>query len=171
MVNIQALRYRQIPEIIRILGMDRLVTVDLRDLALKLDVSVLPFGETQIKDEKIICVFVTNEEGRSCIFFKNELLEDKEFIVGRFVITQAFARYIITGDKNFFITQSTDFSNREKMLVYEMLMPEEQVKKMLNKLILPTTFSLAEIFNVSQDFVRERLRGMNEDTLIAGYNF
>lgn len=171
MVNIQALRHRPIAEIIRILGIDGLVTVDLRDLALKLDVSVLPFGETQIKDEKIICVFVTNKEGHSCIFYKNDLLEDKDFRVGRLVIMQAFAKYIITGDKNFFITQTTYFSDREKMLVYEMLMPESQVKKMLNKLILPTTFSLAEIFNVSQDFVRERLKAMKEDAMIAGYNF
>ena len=57
------------------------------------------------------------------------------------------------------------------MLVYEILMPEEQVKKMLDKLILPTTLSLAKIFDVSQAFVLERLDVMEKDTLIAGYDF
>ena len=171
MVNIQALKYKPIEEIIKVLGIDGPVTVNLRDLGLKLDVSVLPLGENQIKDEKILCIFVTNEKGRSCIFYKNDLLEDKDFLAGRLAITQAFARYIITGKNNFFITQSTDFSNREKMLVYEMLMPEEQVKKTLDKLILPTTLSLAKIFDVSQAFVSERLDVMETDTLIAGYDF
>ena len=171
MVNIQVLKYQPIKEILKILGIDEFVTVDLRDLGLKLDVSVLPFGETQIKNEKILCIFVTNEKCRSCIFYKNDLLEDKDFLAGRLAITQAFARYIITGKNNFFITQSTDFSNREKMLVYEMLMPEKQVKKMLDKLILPTTLSLAKLFDVSQAFVIERLKVMEKDTLIAGYDF
>ena len=171
MVNVGELKYKPIAEIIKILGIDRLVAVDLCNLEFLLDVAISPFGETQIKDEKIICAFVTNEEGRSGIFYKNELLEDKKFLVGRLVITQTFARYIITGEKNFFITQHTNFSNREKMLVYEMLMPEQQVKNVLDKLILPTTWNLAKIFNVSQDFVKERLKEMKKVPWIAGYNF
>ena len=170
MVNVKELQYKSIAEIIKILRIDGLVTVDLRNLAILLDMSVLPFGENQIKDEKIICAFVTNEKGRSCIFYKNELLEDKNFLVGRLVIAQAFARYIITGENNFFITQHTNFSNREKMLVDEMLMPELQVKEMIGKLILPSTVVLAKLFQVSEQFVRQRLAEINIKTRIAGYN-
>ena len=58
MVNVKELQYKSIPEIIKILGIAGLVTVDLRNLAFLLDMSVLPFGEHQIKDEKIIYAFV-----------------------------------------------------------------------------------------------------------------
>lgn len=167
------LQHKTVSEIVKILKIEDLVTVDLVKLGHELNVSVVPkdFGTTRIEDEKIICAFVSNKEGRSCIFYSTDLLEDKEFLVGRTTIIQAFAKYIITGNDNFFITQNTSFSNREKSLIYEMLMPESQVKEILGKLILPTTFTLAKIFNVSQEFVRQRLDEMGIDAYIAGYNY
>ena len=112
---------------------------------------------------------MTNEKGNSCIFFSADLLGKREFLE-RIMIAQAFAKYIITGNNNFFVTQSTNFSKREKWLTYEILMPETQVNDVLDKLILPTTLSLAKIFQVSQEFVRRRLDEMRVTTNIAGYN-
>lgn len=166
----QELQHKTISEIIKVLGIEDLVTVDFVRMGYKLNVSILSrnFEENEIDGKKIICAFVTNKKGKSCIFYSTDLLADEEW---RIAITYAFARYIITGNDNFFITQSTNFSDREKMLVYEMLMPKSQVKKILNKLILPTTFSLAKIFSVSQEFVRQRLDEMHIDVYIGGYNY
>ena len=172
MLKVQELQLKPIPEIIKLLGIlefNDLSTVDLAKLAYTLNVSVLPkdFGETKIAGEKIICAFVTNSKGNSCIFYSDDLLNIK----ARIMIARSFAKYIITGNNSFFVTHSTNFSIREKMLTNEMLMPESQVKDVICKLILPTTFSLAEIFQVTQEFVRQRLAEMEVETPIAGYNF
>lgn len=172
MVNVQTLQHMPISEIIKVLKIEDSVTVDFSKLAHALKVSVLSrnFEEYKIEGEKIICAFVTNEKGNSCIFYSADLFDNKEYL-GRIMIARAFAKYIITGKNNFFVTQSTIFSNREKLLTYEMLMPTSQVEDVLDKLILPTTYSLADVFQVSQEFVRQRLNEMRVTTLIGGYNF
>ena len=167
-------QHKSVSEILKILKMEDSVRLDLIKLGCELKVSMLSNDfrtSPRIDGEKIICAFVTNKKGNSCIFYSTDLLEEKEFHTGRIMITHALVKWLITGDDNFYITQSTGFSNREKRLVYELLMPEEQVKKMLGELLMPTTFSLAKIFDVSQEFVRQRLQEMQIQTLIGGYNF
>lgn len=173
MVDVQALQYERISEITKVLKVEYSVPVDLKNLGRKLQVSILPkdFEDHRIDGEKIICAFVTNEKGRSCIFYSADLLEDDKFIGGRLGIIQAFAKYIITGDNNFFITKSTNFSNREESLTYEMLMPKSQVEDVLQQLILPTTNVLAKIFCVSQSFVKRRLDKMCVTRMIGNYNY
>ena len=148
---------------------DQDITIDLTDLATKLNVSVLSkdFGVIRFKGEKVMSLFVTNDFGRPCVFYNvdfpvNEL---------RIIITKTFAKYILTGEKRFQITRDTDFTAREKELTYELLMPESQVRAMCKKLLLPTTFALAKIFNVTQEFVRERLDAIDKLPDIAGYNY
>ena len=172
MVNVQELRHMPISEIIKILGIfedEDLVTSDLTKLAYTLNVSVLVrnFDGTRIAGERIICAFVTNSKGNSAIFYSDDLLNNE----ARIIIAKAFAKYIMTGNNNFFVTQSTNFSKRENTLAYELLMPEQQVRKIMGKLLMPTTFSLAKIFDVSQEFVRERLNEMQIDEYVGGYNF
>lgn len=172
MVNVQTLQNMSILEIIKVLKIEDSVTVDFLKLAHTLKVSILSrdFEEYKIEGEKIICAFVTDEKGNSCIFYSDDLFKDKEYL-GRIMIAQTFAKYIITGKNNFFVTQSTFFSHREKLLTHEMLIPTSQVENILDKLILPTTFNLAEIFQVPQEFLKQRLNEMCVTTLIGGYNF
>lgn len=167
------MQYGAISEMAKNLLPKNSVRLDLVKLAHKLDISVLSrgFGHQSINGEKIICAFVTNSQDRSCVFYNADLLTEEEFTAGREIITLAFAKHIITGKDNFYITKSTMFSKREKSLAYALLMPEMQVENVIGQLILPTTLSLAEIFNVSQQFVIERLYDMKANWLIAGYNY
>lgn len=172
MINVQELRSKPISEIIKFLENfinEDFASVDLAKLAYDLNVSVLPrnFVITKISGEIIASAFVTNSKGNSCIFYSDDLSNNQ----ARIAITQAFAKYIITGNNNFFITLSTTFSKKENMLIHEMLMPESQVKDVICRLIFPTTFTLSQIFQVSQNFVRQRLDEMGVMTLIAGYHF
>ena len=172
MVNVQELRHKPIPEIIkvlRILENTDMATVDVAMLANLLNVSVLPrnFDEIKISGENVILSFVTNSKNNSCIFYSDDLSYNK----ARIMIVQAFAKYIITGNNNFFVTQNTIFLKREQMLANEMLIPESQVKDVIRKLILPTTFTLAKIFQVSQEFVILRLAEIGVMSPIAGYNY
>lgn len=169
MVNVQELQNKPISEIVKVLEIEDSVPLDLTKLAHTLNVSVLgkDFGATRIDGEKIICAFVTNCKGNSCIFYRCEFLSN----TAQIMIARTFAKYIITGNNNFFITQSTKFSEREKMLTYEMLMPESQVKDVVDKLILPTTYVLADIFHVSQEFVKQRLDKMHVNRQIGNYHY
>ena len=171
MANVKELQYKSIPEIIRILRIfenEELATVDFAKLVYTLNVSVLAhnFDGAKIAGEKIICAFVTNSKGNSCIFYSDDLLYDEK----RIIIAKTFAKYIITGNNNFYVTQSTNFSEREKRLIDEMLMPESRVKDVICKLIMPSTAVLADIFQVSEKFVKQRLAKIGIKTQIQGYN-
>lgn len=149
------------------------VCLDLVKLARKLHISISSngFGDQTINGEKIVCVFVTDEQERSGIFYNADLLKEEEFTAAREIITLVFAKHIITGKDNFYITKNTLFSKRVKSLAYSLLMPEIQVESVLDQLVLPTTLRLAQIFKVSQQFVNERLRDMNVTCPIGGYNY
>ncbi len=172
MVNIQELKLMPICEIVKVLKLGDSVTVDLSELARTLNLSIVPhnFGTDRVDGEKVMCAFMTNEKGDSCIFYSEDLLNNREFL-WRIMIAQSFTKYIITGNNHFFVTESTDFSIRERMLLNEMLMPYVQVKNTLDKLVLPTTFSLSKVFKVPQQFVRQRLSAMHVTRMVAGYNY
>ena len=162
MVNIRELRHKPVSEIVKVLNVDNLISIDLVAVAYMLNISILSYSFNQYvhNGEKIICAFVTNNKGKSCIFYDVELADNKDDGL-RIEIAKTFARYILTGEKTFYITKSTEFSAREDLLVNEMLMPEAKVKDTIKELILPTTFSLAKIFSVSPEFVNQRLDKMD----------
>ena len=53
------------------------------------------------------------------------------------------------------------------------LMPKEEIHDVMYRLILPTTLNLANVFDVTQEFVRERLDEIRQSLprMIAGYDF
>ena len=173
MITVQELQHKSIQEIIRILDVrvDGYASADLKKLAYALDVSALSYNFDALTrgGVKLLCTFVTNEKGRSCIFYNEELSKEE----CRIIVTKAFARYILTGNKSFSIAPSTTFSKQEKRLVYELLMPKEEIHDVMYRLILPTTLNLANIFDVTQEFVRERLDEIRQSLprMIAGYDF
>lgn len=171
MVNIQRLRHRPISEIRKVLNCES--TIDLAKVAQKLNVSIVPycFMQPSNDSEKILCFFVTNENGKACIFYDVELVDNKKRELLRLALTQTFVRYILTGKEKFRITRSTKFSDRENNLVDELLMPAEKVKEVINKLLFPTPYRLAVMFGVSTEFVKRRLDKMNIRTFMVGYNF
>ena len=148
------------------------VTVNLKLVGEVLEISMLPYNlsQFQVGTEKVMCAFATNEKGNSCIFYDEELYGDTDGL-DRVWVMKAVARYIATCQKEFLITEKTQFSQWEKTLVSELLMPRETVKEMINKLLIPSTYALSEIFQVPQSFVRERLKELKLPILIAGYNY
>ncbi len=171
MVNVNELQYKSIPEIIKLLKIfenNDFATVDLNKLAHSLNVSVLAqnFERSESFGEKIICAFVTNAEGNSCIFYSDDL----PYKEARIIIVKSFTKYIITRDNNFLVTYGTSFSEKEKMLAAELLMPKSHVEEVICKLILPSTVALSDIFQVPENFVKCRLVEIGIKTLISGYN-
>ena len=148
------------------------VTVDISKIAETLNVSVLPHDLSKYQNglDKVVCIFVTNEKGNSCVFYTEELYADSDH-AERVFIMMAFARYIATCQKEFVITEKTKLSQHESTLVNELLMPQTELKDVIKRLLIPTTYSIGEIFQVPQDFVRARLKELKIPIMIAGYNY
>lgn len=148
------------------------VTVDLEEVGKILGVSMLPhnLSQYQVDNVKVMCAFVTNDQGNACIFYNEELFGREERL-DRVFIMKAVARYITTCQKEFMINETTQLSQWEKTLVDELLMPREEVRDVVGKLLIPTTYTLSEVFQVPQDFVRQRLKDLKLPILIAGYNY
>ena len=172
MVDIRFFQHMPLRKMMKMFTKPGDVTVDLKLVGQVLEVSMLPYNLSQNRTggDKIMCAFATNEQGNACIFYDEELYGDKERL-DRVFIMKAVARYITTCKKEFFITEKTQLSQWEKTLVDEMLMPREEVKDVVSKLIIPTTYCLSEVFQVPQDFVRERLKDLKLPTMIAGFNY
>lgn len=148
------------------------VTVDINKIGEVLEVSVLPhdLSKYRLDGDGVMCAFVTNETGNSCVFYAEELYGES-VREGRVFLMMTFARYITTCKKEFVITKHTQLTQWEKTLVDELLMPRESVKDVVNRLLIPTTYNLSEIFQVPQDFVKARLKDLKLPTMIAGYNY
>ena len=163
-MNMEEFKNMSVPDIVRHLnvGCGEEITVDFKKIACKLEVSILPrdFSDFPIPNEKPLCAFVTNEQGNSAFFYDVNLLVCKERSLWRVVLAQAIAKYIVTGEKSFFVMESTEPSGRESQLMYELLMPEDKVHAIIEKLILPTTLSLGDVFSVPRSFLIERLRNL-----------
>lgn len=144
------------------------IPLDLIKLSGVMDISVLPKDLWHMyPDNDFLCVFVTNDQGRKTLFYSDSLM-DTEF--SEFpVIVHALVRYMCIHEKNFYITHRTHPLRSD--IIYELLMPEDKVDEILNKQISPTTYSLARIFRVPQEFVRKRLDVMETTKQIAGYNY
>jgi hypothetical protein len=172
MIHVNKLQNRSIEEIIKILDINASTAVDLTQLAHTLSISILPYDFTNYKIDgnQLLCAFITNQNDDSCIFYSNDLVGTKRFFPGRTYITQAFARYIITRQKNFYITADTVFENKEKQLAHQLLMPEEQINDVIARLIRPTTDILSQIFQVNKELIVARLNEINMRMPIAGFN-
>lgn len=172
MVDVRNFQHMPLREMRKLFTKPGDVTVNINQIGKVLEVSVLPHdvSKYRVDGEMIKCAFVTNESGNSCIFYDEELYGESRR-EGRVFLMMAFARYITTCKKEFVITKSTQLTQWEKTLVDELLMPRESVKDVVNRLLIPTTYNLSEIFQVPQDFVKERLKDLKLPTMIAGYNY
>lgn len=172
MVDVRSFQHMPLREMRKLFTKPDDVTVDISQIGKVLEVSVLPHdvSKYRVDGEMIMCAFVTNEAGNSCIFYAEELYGGSQR-EGRVFLMMAFARYITTCKKEFVITRHTKLTQWEKTLVDELLMSRESVKDVVNRLLIPTTYNLSEIFQVPQDFVKERLKDLKLPTLIVGYNY
>ncbi len=164
------LEFKTIEDIKYICGVDADIPTDLIKMAGLLNLSVLPKNLDEMAGLKnALCVFVTNDDNRSAIFY-NENIMDK-WHSERVAVVKAMVHHLVSKKKSFVITKDTQLSTFENRAVHELLMPEVAVREILNKLIMPTTHSLGKIFSVPQDFVIERLEDNNWHESIAGYDF
>lgn len=108
-----------------------------------------------------ISIFYRNPE---TVFFLNEEYSCREAIV------YELGHLCKTGRLNHVCGNRTEKDVEILQFVRELLLPKIQLKQAINQLLIPATFSLARIFGVSQRTVIERLKELNIEEQIVGYN-
>lgn len=145
------------------------IPLDLIKLLGQMNASALPKNLHELNPERNAkSVLITSVSEKIAIFYEESLI-DGEFSENP-IIVQSLVHYMLSDDKIFYVAPSSTFSTREHKLVFELLMPESQVKEIIDKMVAPTTHSLSKIFRVPQEFVRKRLDAIEITKQIAGYN-
>ena len=137
------------------------IPTDLTKLFGIFNVSSLPKEFEADPENYVLCEFATDMSGRKTIHYREAFLCMAGF-PDRVVSVYALIHHLLSGEENFCITTKTRFSEREKSFVYELLMPEEQIREVLEEIKLPIKINLAKIFRVSPEFARNRLKFLEE---------
>ena len=142
---------------------DEDVPTDLTKLFGIFNVSSLPKVFNDDPENYIMCEFSTDNNGRKAIHYREEFLCSVEY-PDRTIPVCALIHHLISGEENFCITQKTRLSEQEKLFVYELLIPEEKMNEIIERMnektgndkshIIPV---LSKIFRVSPDLVEGRL--------------
>lgn len=119
-------------------------------------------------DDEDLAIFERDcKSGKKAIFYNKKLLFEESRIAAAKALAYHTWHQV---EDNFSITKDTVLSKAEMNGVYELLMPEHYVESFARQLATPSTFALANMFGVTEVFVKERLSYMKYTGLIAGYN-
>lgn len=153
--------------------------VDLKLILNHFNISALPLDLDALKSNlsddykeiEILGALVSKDSG-SAIFYNKNFKEGHRY---RFTIAHELAHACLNGPSNhieFRIKGIPDNKNEITANTFagELLIPENTLKAVLSKLILPTVKNLSEIFEVSENVVRARLDYLNIESRVFGFN-
>lgn len=142
-------------EIKQYFGYNKEDIVEPVDLASKLGINITKTSLDQMQDGfKIVSAIVNN--GVPTIFYHNMLVDGCGS--DRVVLTYALIHAMLHGFSNLMITSKTIMTEQEETLIYDLLLPELQVRNCIQQ-----GYSINKIsqhFNVPKKCVRERIDAM-----------
>ncbi len=154
--------------------------VNLKLILQHFNISALPLDLDMIKkdlsddykDIEILGALVSNGSDSAIFYNKKTLKEGHRY---RFTIAHELAHACLNGQANhieFRIKGIPDDKNEITANTFAgaLLIPENTLKIVLSKLILPTVKNLSEIFEVSENVMRARLSHLNIESKIFGFN-
>lgn len=157
------------------------LSTDLQRLFQSLGISVVSFSEqmlqrlnnanSQVEHGAILSATAQNK-GDIVIFYRNPeaIFYLNEEYSCREAIAYELGCLCKTGFSDHVCGSKTEKDIETLQFVRELLLPKTQLKEAIGQLLIPTTFSLARIFGVSQKTVIERLKELNIKQQIVGYN-
>lgn len=156
------------------------VPVDLSEILETFDITARPMDFSEIerrlvgdlKDAKILGALVPNGEDVA-IFYSDK--HEKDSHRNRFTIAHEIAHCCLQGKNSHveFRIAGIELDETEKLantFAGALLIPEKTLRKIMNQLILPSLHILADIFEVSENVMRARLKHLNIQSGIVGYN-
>lgn len=168
-------------------GQGQVAPTNLRIILEKAGISALPkdfsqleqtFGRIEGKDDvHILGALVTNDQNAAIFYNKNDAKDGHRY---RFTIAHELAHCCLAhygyGDRRMHIEfRRDDSGSKEEIMANifagELLIPRNVLDKVLNELILPSVYTLSEIFAVSENVMLARLKYLKISRSIVGYNF
>lgn len=154
--------------------------VDLKLILQHFNISALPLDldalknhlSDDYKDIEILGALVSNDSDSAIFYNKNTLKEGHRY---RFTIAHELAHACLNGQSNHIEFRIKGIPNDKNEIIANtfagaLLIPENTLKIVLSKLILPTVKNLSEIFEVSENVMRARLSHLNIESRIFGFN-
>lgn len=168
-------------------GQENRVPVDLSAMLKKLGISALPMNFSQLENDleqkypkifgarEILGALISNGDN-AAIFYREEDCLDSHRC--RFTIAHELAHACLTGSSNhieveFRISEGpfNDLETKANQFAGELLIPEKQFYKIMDQLYLPSVHTLARIFDVSDNVMRERIKCLEPGIPILGYTY
>lgn len=164
-------------KILSICGQVENVPVDIKGVLKKFDISALPYDFTDIEKEfsdeevNILGALITKDDN-SAVLYNSKYKEDSHR--ARFTIAHELAHCSLHGGLNHIELRldgdKTEDEIAANTFAGELLIPEKSLRRIIKELFVPTIASLADIFDVSVNVMKERIRylGLEGEIYDAG---
>lgn len=168
-------------------GQENNIPVDLEVILKKIGISALPINFSNLekklelkypnvfKSREILGALISNGNN-AAIFYREEDYLDSHRC--RFTIAHELAHACITGESNHIEVELRMsgspidiIEEQANRFAGELLIPEKQFYKIIDKLYLPSVHTLALVFNVSDNVMKERIKCIRPDIPISGYTY
>lgn len=165
-------------ELLEISGQTNNIPVDLKAILQKLKISCLPldFSNWEKGSDCILGALVINGDEAVIYYNMKNQVEGHRY---RFTIAHEIAHCCLNHYKVekkgvfLFRTENTYTPDEIAANIFagELLIPKDSLEKIIDQLVFPSVKALAEIFSVSQSVMLARLKYLNINKNIAGFNY
>ena len=179
-MNYSDLKNMTANQLLNVCGLENSVPIDLNKILKKFNISALScdfdsmdlLSDLKTQGVRILGALIASGN-RAAIFYNEKDKLDSHRC--RFTIAHELAHCCLCGDEihiEFRIENETKDKNEIAANTFagEILIPEDMLKKHINDLILPSVHLLADIFEVSDNVMFERLKFLGIKEPIIGYN-
>lgn len=175
-VTANQLHKRTAQDILIMCDQDNAVPVDIKSILKRLDISAMPIDFSQIERKlpekyeglKILGAMASNDE-KIAIWYRSEDKEDSHRM--RFTIAHELAHCCLHGSRHHLEFRIDGDLDEDEVLANtfagELLIPEESLNRTIEQLLVPTLSALADIFDVSINVMRERIKFLQLEDKIA----
>lgn len=148
--------------------------VDLEKILEAINISCLPYD---FKDDGSILGACVASGNQAAIFYRKDEIEDSHRY--RFTIAHEIAHcclgHINPSAAPVHYRKTGDLPDEEEraanVFAGELLIPKDSLLSVISKLYVPSVKTIAQVFAVSENVMKERLKFLGIDKWIKGYNF
>jgi len=175
-VTANQLHKRTAQEILIMSDQENAVPVDIKEILKKLDISAMPIDFSRIEKKlpeeyeglKILGAMASSDD-KIAIWYRSEDKEDSHRM--RFTIAHELAHCCLHGSRHHLEFRIDGDLDEDEILANtfagELLIPEESLNRTIEKLLVPTLSALADIFDVSINVMRERIKYLQLEDKVA----
>ncbi len=177
-LNVKDLYGKTAEDLLRMTNQERSIPVNLKKILEKFNISAIsmdfePMEKSSSDPNRKILGAIVCDDDKAAIFYNcNDEVNGHRY---RFTIAHELAHCTVSKACNHIDFRLDPLLLDEKEIAAntfagELLIPEGSLYETIGKLILPSIAVLSDIFEVSVNVMRERLRFLNVEEKISGYN-